>query len=88
MLLYHNAVLVLLSLVSIATEKARYFASMLANVVLPKDQAVEANGFVWQVVNSILAVESPLEYILALHHKGQGLPDGAAKHLLWLDNAE
>ena len=29
-----------------------------------------------------------MEYILALHDKGQGLPDGAAKHLLWLDNVE
>ena len=61
---------------------------MLANVVLPKDQAVEADGLVQQAVDSILAVGSPLEYILALHDKGQGLPDSAAKHFLWLDNAE
>ena len=39
-------------------------------------------------MDSILAVGSPLEYIWALHGKGQGLPDGAAKHLLLLDNAE
>ena len=61
---------------------------MLANVVLPKDQAVEADGLVQQVVDSILAVGLSLEYILALHDKGQGLPDGAAKHFLQLDNAE
>ena len=75
-------------LVSIATEKVRNFATMLANVVLPKDQGVEADGLVQQVVDSILAVGSPLEYILALLNKGQGLPDGAAKHFLRLDNAE
>ena len=61
---------------------------MLANVVLPKDQAVEADGFVQQVVDSILAIGSPLEYILALHDKGQGLPDGTNKQLLWLNNVE
>ena len=26
--------------------------------------------------------------MLALHDKGQGLPDGAAKYFLWLDIAE
>ena len=61
---------------------------MLANVVLPKDQAVEADRLVQQAMNSILAIGSPLEYMLALHNKGQGLPDGAAKHLFLLDNAE
>ena len=61
---------------------------MLANVVLPKDQAIEADGLVQQAVDSILTVGSPLEYILALYDKGQGLPYGAAKYLLWLDNAE
>ena len=76
------------SLVSIAIEKVRNSATMLANVVLPKDQAVEADGLVWQAVDSILAVGSPLEYILALHNKGKGLPDGAVKQFLWLDNSE
>ena len=44
MLLYCNAFLVLLSLVSIAIEKIKNYASMLGNVVLPKDQEVEADG--------------------------------------------
>ena len=39
-------------------------------------------------MDSILAVGLPLEYILALHAKGQGLPDGAAKYFLWLNNVE
>ena len=41
-----NAFLVLSSLVSISTEKVRNSATMLAYVVLPKDQAVEADGLV------------------------------------------
>ena len=61
---------------------------MLASMVIPKDQAVEADGLVQQAVDSILAIGLPLEYILALYAKGQGLPDGAAKHLLWLANVE
>ena len=36
-------------------------------------------------MDSILAVGLPLEYILAIHDKGQGLLDVAAKHLLWLE---
>ena len=61
---------------------------MLDNVILPKDHEVEADGLVQQAVDSILAVGSPLEYILALHDKGHGLPDDAAKHLLWLDSSK
>ena len=61
---------------------------MLANVVLPKDQAVEADGLEEQVIDSILAVGLLFEYTLALHDKGQGLLDGAAKHFLYLDNVE
>ena len=61
---------------------------MLTYVVLPKDQAVEAGVLVQQAVDSILAIGLPLEYILVIYAKGQGLPDSAAKHLLWLDNEE
>ena len=46
MLLYCNAFLVPLSLVSIVTEKVKNSATILANVVLPKDQAVKADGLV------------------------------------------
>ena len=46
MLLCCSAFLALSSLVSIAIEKARNSATMLANVVLPKDQAVEGDGLV------------------------------------------
>ena len=58
------------SLVGIATEKLRNSPTMLDNVVLPKDHAVEVDGLAYQVVDSVLAVGSPLEYILALHDKG------------------
>ena len=87
-LLYCNAFLVPPSLVSMAKEKVRNCATVLANVVLPKDQSIEADCLLQQVVDSILAVGSPLEYILALHAKGQGLPNGVDKYLLWLDNVE
>ena len=89
-ILYCNAFLAPSLLVSIATEKVRKSATILANVVLPKDQAVEAGGLVQQVVDRNLAVGSSQEYTLALHDKGQGLaaPNGAAKHLLQLDNAD
>ena len=46
MLLFYSAFLVPSPLVSIAIEKVRFSASMLANVVLPKDQAVEVDGLV------------------------------------------
>ena len=34
------------------------------------------------VVENILRVGSPIEYLLDLHAARQGLPDGAGKHLL------
>ena len=46
MLLYCNAFFVPSLLFSIATKNVKKSATILANVVLPKDQTVEADGLV------------------------------------------
>ena len=56
-----------------------------ANIVLPKQCTDELDRKLVDINASITTVGLPLEYVLNLHTVGQGLPEGAAKHLLHLE---
>ena len=53
-----------------------------ANIVVPKQCADEWDHELADINASITTIGLTLEYILNLHSVGQGLPEGAAKHLL------
>ena len=53
-----------------------------ANMVVEESEEETAAVTLNAVIESILRVGSPIEYLLDLHATGQGLPDGAGKHLL------
>ena len=81
-MLYFNVFLILTSLIDITIAKGNACATCVGNVVLPMTEELEADKVLQQAITGMLAVGSPLEYVLALHDRGLGLPDGAAKHLL------
>ena len=60
-------------------------ANCFANIVVPKQCADELDCKLADINASITTVGLPLEYVLNLHTVGQGLPEGAAKHLLHLE---
>ena len=60
-------------------------ANCFVNIVVPKQCADELDRKLADINASITTVGSPLEYVLNLHTVGQGLPEGAAKHLLRLE---
>ena len=55
-----------------------YMASRVVEQTEEEAAAVVLNA----VVENILRVGSPIEYLLYLHAAGYGLPDGVGKHLL------
>ena len=60
-------------------------ANCFANIVVLKQHTDELDCDLADINTSITMVGSPLEYILNLYTVGQGLPKGAAKHLLRLE---
>ena len=60
----------------------------LSNCVVVQQDVANATAELDRAIDSVLTVGSPIEYILNLHSAGQGLPDGAAKHLLRLSDAK
>ena len=58
----------------------------LSNCVIVRQAVADVAAELDDAIDSVLAVGSPLEYVMNLHSTGQGLPDGAAKHLLRLPN--
>ena len=60
-------------------------ANCFANIVIPKQCADELDYKLGDINTSITMVGLPLEYVLNLYTVGQGLPEGAAKHLLHLE---
>ena len=60
-------------------------ANCFANIVVPKQHADELDRKLSDINTSITTIGLPLEYVLNLHTVGQGLPEGAAKHLLHLE---
>ena len=60
-------------------------ANCFANMVVPKQCADELDCELADINTSITMVGLPLEYVLNLYTVGQGLPEGAAKHLLHLE---
>ena len=60
-------------------------ANCFANIVIPKQCTDELDCKLADINASITMVGLPLEYVLNLYTVGQGLPEGAAKHLLCLE---
>ena len=87
-LLYYNVFVVPLSLVERIRLIIRESSNYGANVVVSTEEAELADSMLSGVIDEVLRVGSPVEFILTLHSKALGLPDGAAKHLLWFDSEE
>ena len=60
-------------------------ANCFANIIVPKQCTDEMDRKLADINASITTVGLPLEYVLNLYTVGQGLPEGAAKHLLHLE---
>ena len=56
-----------------------------ANIIVLKQRAAEMDRELVDINASITTVGSPLKYVLNLYTVGQGLPEGATKHLLCLE---
>ena len=80
-----NVFVVPLPLVETVQHKVLAAANCFANIVIPKQRADEMDHKLADINKSITTVGLPLEYVLNLYTVGQGLPDGAAKHLLHLE---
>ena len=83
-MLYFNVFVVPLPLVETGQHKVLAAANCFANIVVPKQHADELDHKLADINAFITTVVLPLEYVLNLHTVGQGLPEGAAKHLLHL----
>ena len=80
-----NVFIVPLPLVETVQHKVLAAANCFANIVVLKQCADELDCELADINTSIATVGSPLEYVLNLYTVGQGLPEGAAKHLLHLE---
>ena len=80
-----NVFVVPLPLVETVQCKVLAAANCFANIVIPKQGADELDCELADINTSITMVGLPLEYVLNLYTVGQGLPEGAAKHLLCLE---
>ena len=80
-----NAFVVPLPLVETVQHKVLAAANCFANIVVPKQCTNEMDRKLADINASITTVGLPLEYVLNLYTVGQGLPEGAAKHLLCLE---
>ena len=60
-------------------------ANCFANIVVPIQHTDEMDRKLADINASITIIGLPLEYILNLYTVVQGLPEGAAKHLLCLE---
>ena len=85
MLVCFNVFVVPLPLVETVQSKVLAAANCFANIVVPKQCADELDHKLADINASITTIGLPLEYVLNLHTVGQGLPEGAAKHLLHLE---
>ena len=54
----------------------------LANVVVEHDASSTADEWLSAILKELLRTGSPSEHLLQEHCEHEGLPDGAAKHLL------
>lgn len=57
-------------------------ANCLANVVVEQDKSSRADDWLSAILKELLRVGSPNEHLLQECCEHEGLPDGAAKHLL------
>ena len=55
---------------------------ILANVVVEQDKSTTADEWLFATLKELLRVGSPNEHLLQECCNHEGLPDGAAKHLL------
>ena len=85
MLVCFNVFVVPLPLVETVQCKVLAAANCFANIVIPKQCTDELDCKLADINTSITMVGLPLEYVLNLYTVGQGLPEGAAKHLLHLE---
>ena len=85
MLVCFTVFVVPLPLVETVQRKVLAAVNCFANIIVPKQHADEMNRELADINASITTVGSPLEYVLNLYTVGQGLPEGAAKHLLCLE---
>ena len=86
MLMYFNVFVVPQMLVAACTKLVRDSKLCLSNRVVVQHDVADVTAELDDAIDNVLAVGSPLEYVMNLHSTGQGLPDGAAKHLLRLPN--
>ena len=63
-------------------------ANCLANAVVDMDESWRADDLLSGPTKDVLRIGSPNEYLLELCCEYEGLPDGAAKHLLGIANAD
>ena len=80
-----NVFVVPLPLVETVQCKVLAAANCFANIVVLKQHADEMDCKLADINASITTIGLPLEYVLNLYMVGQGLPEGAAKHLLHLE---
>ena len=72
-------------MVETVQQKVLAAANCFANIVMPKQCADEMDHELADINAAITTIGLPLKYVLNLHTVGQGLPEGAAKHLLHLE---
>ena len=87
MLVCFNVFVVPLPLVETVQCKVLATANCFANIVVLKQCTDELDRELADINTSITTIGLPLEYVLNLYTVGQGLPEGAAKHLLHLEVA-
>ena len=80
-----NVFVVPLPLVETVQCKVLASENCFANIIMLKQCTDELDCELANINTSITTVGLPLEYVLNLHTVGQGLPEGAAKHLLHLE---